>query len=819
MADPLSPARLYTRSDPESFQFETTAELEDLEDAIGQARAVEAIAFGLAMHRPGFNIFALGPAGIGKHHVVRLLVDRQAAAEPVPPDWCYVNDFADARRPRALRLPPGRGVALRADLDSLVRDLREAIPAAFDTDDYRSRRKLLDEQFKKRQEEAFAAIESRGREKGIAMIRSPMGLGLAAVADGEVIEPERFAQLPPEDQERIKSDLSELQGELQGVVSTLPRWEREHRDALRQLDREVTAFAAGHLIEELIKRWADQPAVVEHLQAVQKDVVENADEFLPAEHGSGGDEGALVRRALGSDNPAARRYRVNVIVDHGGRRGAPVVYCDNPTHANLLGNIEHVARMGALVTDFSLIKPGALHQANGGYLIADARKLLGQPFSWDQLKRSLRSREARIESPAQSLGLSSTVSLEPEPLPLDVKVILIGDRIVYQLLTQYDPDLADLFKVAADFDEHVQRTPGTERDYARYAGTLARREGLRPLDRGAVARLVEHGSRLSSDATRLSAQVQELGDVVREADHLAGGGGRDRVTAADVEAALAARIRRADRVRERLQEQIRRGVLLIDTEGRRVGQINALAVYQIGGFAFGRPNRITARVRMGNGSVVDIEREVSLGGPLHSKGVLILAGFLGQRYSAERPLSLAASLVFEQSYGGVDGDSASAAELFALLSAIVSVPISQSFAVTGSVNQLGRVQAIGGVNEKIEGFFDVCRQRGLTGEQGVIIPAANAEHLMLRRDVVEAAEQGRFRVVAIETVDEGMALLTGEQPGERGEDGKFPDGSLNARIDARLRFLAEESRRFGRPQAKTAATGDPGPGDGGEKAP
>jgi len=820
MADPLSPAQLYSACAPESFEFETTAELPDLEDAIGQERAVEAIGSGLAMRRPGFNIFALGPPGIGKHNVVRLLVDRQAAAEPVPSDWCYVDDFADVRHPRALRLPPGRGVALRADLDRLVRDLREAIPAAFDTDDYRSRRKLLDEQLKKRQEQAFSAIETRGRERSIALIRSPMGLGLAAVADGEVLEPEKFAKLPPEEQERIRKDLAELQGELQAAVSALPRWEREHREALRQLDREVTAFAAGHLIEDLERRWADHAAVRDHLQAVRKDVIENAEEFLPQDQGSGEDEGAVLRRALGSEHHAARRYRVNVIVDHGGRRGAPVVYCDNPTHANLLGSIEHVSRMGALVTDFSLIKAGALQQANGGYLIVDARKLLLQPLAWEQLKRSLRAREARIEALAQILGLSSTVSLEPEPIPLNVKVVLIGDRTLYHLLSQYDTDIPDLFKVAADFDEHVDRSPETESEYARYAGTLARREGLRPLDRGAVARLVEYGSRLASDATRLSARLQELGDVVREADHVASGAGDGLVTGASVEAALTARIRRADRVRERMQEQIRRGVVLIDTEGHGVGQINALAVYQMSGFAFGRPSRITARVRMGNGSVVDIEREVSLGGPLHSKGVLILAGFLGQRYSAERPLSLAASLVFEQSYGGVDGDSASAAELFALLSAIAQVPISQSFAVTGSVNQLGRIQAIGGVNEKIEGFFDVCVQRGLTGEQGVIIPAANAEHLMLRRDIVEAAEQGRFRIHAIRTVDEGMALLTGLEPGERVESGGFPEGSLNARIEARLRFLAEESRRFGRPQpAKQGKAVDSGsePEDGGEK--
>jgi len=491
---------------------------------------------------------------------------------------------------------------------------------------------------------------------------------------------------------------------------------------------------------------------------------------------------------------------VNVLVDHSESKGAPVVYEDHPTYNNLIGRIEHIAHMGALVTDFNLIKPGALHRANGGYLILDARQLLLQPYAWDGLKRALRSREVRIESLSQVLSLVSTVSLEPEPIPLDVKVVLIGERLLYYLLYQLDPDFGELFKVEADFNEEIPRTPENNLLYARLIGTIARKEGLRPFDRGAVARVIEHSARMADDAEKLSIHLLSTADLLREADYWAGVAGNGVVTADDVQRAIDAQIHRADRLRELVQEEIKRGTILIDTTGERVGQVNGLSVIQLGNFAFGRPNRITARVRLGKGEVVDIEREVELGGPIHSKGVLILSGFLGARYAAERPLSLSASLVFEQSYSGVEGDSASLAELCALLSSLAEVPIRQSLAVTGSVNQHGEVQAIGGVNEKIEGFFDVCKTRGLTGEQGVIIPATNVQHLMLRQDVIEAVKAGQFHIYPVQTVDQGIELLTGIPAGERDEEGNFPEGSINQLVEARLIELAEKQRAFAAPR-------------------
>ena len=794
MIEPLPASALRRPCSPDQFRFETTAELPELPVAIGQERAVEAIQFGVGMRHEGYNLFAIGPPGLGKHGIVQHLLADQAATESEPSAWCYVHNFDDPQRPKALRLPRGRANPFRKAMERLLDELRAAIPAALESEGFRARKRLIEEQLKRRQEQAFGEIDAAAKEKGIALVKTASGLGLAPTRDGEVLGPEVFEKLAGGEQEAIRSAMADLQDRLQLVLGALPQWEREHRARLKELQQEVTTQAVEQLIEELRECHADLPGVLTHLDAVRKAVVENADDFLPSPPGPT-DAGGLPKRA-GGETPSFRKFQVNVLVDHGETRGAPVVYEDHPTHPNLLGSIEHLSHFGTLVTDFNLIKAGALHRANGGYLIVDARRILLQPYAWSELKRALRSRQIRIEPLAQSMGLVSTVTLEPEPIPLDLKVVFIGDRMLYQLLAQFDPDLRDLFKVVADFEERVDRSPEGEAAYAQLLGSLVRKEGLRPLDRHGVARVVEHGSRLSADSEKLSTEVEHLCDVVREADHFAGRAGRSAIAREDVEQAIEGRLRRADRIRQRVQEEIRRGTILIDTDGERTGQVNGLSVLQLGQVSFGRPNRITARVRLGTGGVVDIEREVALGGPLHSKGVLILSGYLGARYSAERPLSLAASLVFEQSYSGVDGDSASAAELLALLSALSQVPLSQSLAVTGSVDQRGRIQAIGGANEKIEGFFDVCSSRGLTGRQGVLIPASNVKHLMLRGDVVQAVREGAFRVYAIETVDQGIEILTGQPAGERDAEGRFPEDCVNRKVEARLTIFAEKARAF-----------------------
>ncbi len=816
--EPLKPDDLYSACDPELLPFETTAELEELTEVLGQPRAVEAIEFGTSIRSDGYNLFVHGPSGTGRHTTVTEFLNRRAATEPRPSDWCLVHNFSEAHRPRAIELPAGEGADFRTAMAGFVEELHNTLPAVFESEEYRNRRQSMDEEFRERQEQAFEVIQESGRERGVTLVRTPAGLALAPTREGEVITPDAFQALDEAERKQLQAALEELQEELQETIRQVPEWDRERRKRISQLNREVTMYAVGHLIDELCQKYEGHPLVLKYLEAVQADVLENVDVFLDKGEGQeqsipGGPEAAIMAAAAaagsgpgaGAVSPqrrppsrAFRRYQVNLLVDNSAAMGAPVVYEDNPTYANLVGRVEHISEMGALITDFTLIKAGSLQGANGGYIIIDAIKLLTQPYAWEGLKRALRSRQVRIESLGQALSLISTISVEAEALPLDVKVVLIGEPRIYYLLCQADPEFGELFKVSVDYGADMERTPKSVLAYARLLGRFVRSRELKPFARSAVARLIEHSSRLAADQSRLSTAMGQINDIMSEADHWASTAKRRVVTAADIDKSVLARSRRHDRLRERSQEMIVRGTLMIDTAGKKVGQVNALSVLSLGDFSFGRPSRITARIRPGRGRVVDIEREVELGGPLHSKGVLILTSFLGARYAADRPLSLSASLVFEQSYGGIDGDSASSTELYALLSALSSVAIKQSLAVTGSVNQFGEVQAIGGVNEKIEGFFDLCRQRRLSGRQGVLIPAANVAHLMLRHDVVEACAKGRFQIYPVETIDDGIELLTGRPAGQRRRDGKFPEKSVNRLVEDRLIKMAEDIRAFAR---------------------
>ena len=812
----LSPDALFVACDPEQFEFETTAELEPLNEIVGQDRAVEAVRFSMGMAHEGYNLFALGPQGTGKSSLVRGFLERAAAARPVPDDWCYVNNFVEPHRPNAMRLPPGRGRPLAQDMERLVEDLLSALPAAFESEEYQNRRRNIEDKFKETHEEPLVELQKEASQQDVAVVRTQMGLAVAPMKDGEVLKPDDFQKMPEEDQDRLKETMEEIQEKLQETMREVPRWEKEHREEVRALNREFTDFVVGQLITDLAKKYQDLEIVTEFLKEVQQDVVKHVNDFLPQESDGPPALQALAGRAMASENPM-RRYQINVIIDNCDRvaladdsdddsadddacdpQGAPVVMEEHPTQPNLLGRIEHLSQMGALITDFTMIKPGALHRANGGYLVLDARKLLIQPFAWEALKRALITRTIRYESAADAYGMVSTVSLDPEPIPLDIKVILLGEPDIYYMLTQAEPEFRKLFKVQADFDTVMDRNAENASHYARLIGTLGKQESLRPLNRVAVARIVEQGARLADDSAKLSTHMGSIVDLVREADYWAGEAGADGIDAAHVQKAIDAKIHRADRIRERLQEQIQRDTIVIDTDGERVGEVNGLAVFQLDHFSFGKPSRISCRIRMGRGEVVDIEREVALGGPLHTKGVLILSSYLASRYTGDIPLALSASLVFEQSYGGVDGDSASSTELYALLSAIAEVPIKQGFAVTGSVDQHGRVQAIGGVNEKIEGFFDICRDRTLTGQQGVLIPAANVKHLMLRADVVEAVREGQFAVHAVETIDQGIEILTGVPAGQLDEDGAYPYGTINRVVSANLAALSARALALGR---------------------
>ncbi|UCG25368.1 MAG: AAA family ATPase [Chloroflexota bacterium] len=806
---PLDATVLCRPCDPDRFSFNTTAELEDLEEVIGQERAVEAIRFGIGIQRQGYNLFALGPNGTGKYTSVHRSLSDRAISEPVPADWCYVYNFDQPHSPKALRLPAGQGVLLLQGMEQMVDELFAIIAAAYEGEEYQTQRRAIEAEVQNRQESALEDIRVEAEANEIALIRTPAGLAFAPLRDKQVIKPEEFMELPEERRKEIESQIEDLQQKLQSVIRQVPDWIREGRRRVRELNEEVAVFTVSPLFDEIKANFDGLPHVLAYLEAVQADVVKHNHMFVDS--GEDGDSSLDPADAgVVTTSPKknfANRYRVNVIVDHGESEGAPVIYEQNPTYTNLIGRLEHVAQMGALLTDFTLIKPGALHQANGGYLILDARKVILQPFAWEGLKQALRAEEIRIESPGQAYGLVSTVALEPQPVPLDVKVILLGERLLYYLLHQHDPDFGELFKVAADFEDQMDRSDDNDLAYARLISTLARKESLRHFDRPAVAKVIERSARLAGDSERLSTHMQSVADLLREADYWAGEADAEIVSGAHVQQAIEAQTRRAGRVQEQMQEAILRETIFVDTAGEKTGQINGLSVLMLGNYAFGRPNRITARVRMGKGEVIDIERQVELGGPLHSKGVLILSSYLGSRYAASRPLSLSASLVFEQSYGGVDGDSASSAELYALLSALAEAPIKQSLAVTGSVNQHGQVQAIGGVNEKIEGFYDICLSRGLSGDQGVLVPAANVKHLMLRQDVVDAVAEGDFNIYPIETIEQGIEVLTGVPAGEMDDDGSFPNGTINRLVVDRLDSMAETQRAFNRPPEQPPGNG------------
>jgi lon-related putative ATP-dependent protease len=807
---PLPLADLRRVVDPTALGFKTTTELEPARGLIGQERALKAIQFGANMASHDFNIFVLGPAASGKTTAVRQHLERKVKDQPTPPDWVYVNNFETPNRPLAISLPTGRARALVKGMIGAIDELRNTLPTIFEGEEYQARRRSIEEEFRSGQEQAFEALNAKANTQNITILRTPTGFAMAPMHEGKIVKPDVFNTLPEAMRKQVEQRIEALQKELETIIERMPKSDKQRRAKLSELNEEVAALAVHEALDDLAAAFSDLPAVLSYLDAVGRDLVRNVGLFLaPA-----GEENELVRQPADTARDVRfRRYMVNPMVSRAADDppGAPLIEELNPTYGNLIGRVEHVAQMGALVTDFLLIKPGALHKANGGYLMIDVRKLLMSPFAWEALKRSIKGREIRIEQPSEMTGMMSTQSLDPEPIPFETKVVLLGDRELYYLLAANDPDFSRFFKVQADFDDSIERSSENDRAYARLIASIVQEHKLKPLDAPAVARVIEEGARRAADREKLSIEIGKVADLVREADYWSGQAGRTVTSRQDVAQAIDESTQRSDRLRDRAQETIERQIVLVDTTGAKVGQINGLAVLQLGDFAFGRPSRITARVRMGSGRVTDIEREANLGGSLHTKGVMILWGYLAGRYALDVPLALAATLVFEQSYGGVDGDSASSAELYALISALAEVPIRQSFAVTGSVNQWGEVQAIGGANEKIEGFFDVCKARGLDGQQGVLVPRANVQHLMLREDVVDAVKAGKFAIHAVDTIDQGIEILTGIKAGARGDDGSFEPGTVNRRVEEKLREFAELGRAFTRrPGGADESTGEVG---------
>ena len=801
----LSASDLRRVADLTDLAFTSTAELGELEGIIGQERATRAVEFGLNIDARGYNIFALGPAGAGRTTTIRRYLEQVAARKKPPDDWVYVYNFDDPDAPKAIRLPAGRAAQLRQRVEELLRDVAQQLPQAFETEQYQEHRSQLIRTFQKMREELLNKVKEFAQSRGFLILETTVGLAIAPMdEERKPMPPDKYEALPQPVRAQLEAAREEVEQVLERAMRQAYEVEKELRKKLAELDKQVAEAILEYLFDDERREFSDLPEVVAWLDACRADMVKNIhlvrQVLAAAAQVTGGEGGAPPTLSLRQweESPLAR-YSVNVIVDNSKLEGAPVVYEPNPTVVNLIGKQEYKVRFGALVTDFTMLRAGALHKANGGYLVLNITDVLRQPLAWDVLKRALKTGQVVIEDvPQQMFGFLPTAGLRPEPIPLNVKVVLIGEPIYYYLLYALDEDFAELFKVRADFSPDMPWTRENVEQIARFVHTICQEENLCHFSPPAVAEVVTYAGRLADSKKKLSARFGLIADVVREASYWARVAGHEVVQAEDVQKAIEERVYRSRMLEERIQELIQDNVIYIDTEGKAVGQVNGLSVIMLGDYTFGRPNRITARVYLGQAGVINIEREAKLSGRIHDKGVLILSGFLAGRYAQDKPLSLSATITFEQSYEGVEGDSASSTELYALMSALSGLPLRQDIAVTRSVNQHGQIQPVGGVNEKIEGFFAVCKARGLTGSQGVIIPEANVQHLMLKPEVVKAVEEGKFHIYPVRTVDEGIEILTGVAAGERQPDGSWPEGTVNYLVDKRLREMAVQLRQFGR---------------------
>jgi lon-related putative ATP-dependent protease len=791
--------------DPGYFDFESTADLPILEVVVGQERAVKAVSFGIEIESPGYHMYALGPAGTGKSTTIQKFLDRKRKEQSVPNDWLYVNNFEDPDRPKALSLPPGKGCQFEEDMSRLVSDLETEIPNAFESEDYENEQEKIQQKFQERRQVEFKALEKKARESDFRLLQTPRGIILAPVVDGEVITNEQFGNLEDDQREEIERRQSKLQQEMHETLRRIQDLQQEAKEEIRELDQQVVGYAVEHLINQFKEKYEQYDKVVDFLESIREDLLKNVDALKEARQREQAQKQIPFLSGQQTGQPNFDKYRANLIVDNCDTEGAPLELESNPTHANLLGRVEHQAQFGALVTNFQMIKAGALHRANGGYLMVDASDILTKPLAWEGLKRSLRDKEIKIESLYQAMGAISTRTLEPEPIPLEIKVVVIGNPLIYYLLYNLDEDFRELFKVKADFGQQMDWTDEALNQYAQFIGSIAAEENLRHFSPSGVAKVVEQSSRMAGDQGKLATKFGEIVDLIREASYWASQNGQDLVQDQDVKKAIDEQIYRANRLEERIQEMIEDEVILIDTKGETPGQVNGISVLPLGDYAFGKPSRITARTHVGKAGVVNIDRETELGGRIHNKGVMILSGYLGGKFAQEHPLAFSASITFEQLYEEVEGDSASSAELYALLSSLSGYPIRQDLAVTGSVNQRGQIQAIGGVNHKIEGFYDVCKIKGITGQQGVIIPDSNVKHLMLREDVLEAVENGEFQIYSVSNIREGIELLTGVPAGERQDDGSYPEDTVFHAVQAKLQILAGKVQAFNRSEKNADA--------------
>ncbi len=779
------PASMLTPTiDPGQLGFEDTSELEPLTEIIGQERAVEALEFGLNMKSPGFNLYVSGPVGTGKGTVIRQMVQRMARAAPAPSDWCYVNNFQDPSQPTCLALPAGQGASFKREIAGFIEGLRRDIPMAFESKKYLDAKAKLHDDIDAKKKALFHELTEHSRTRGFGFEETSVGFGIVPLKDGHPMTDAEIEAMTEEDQRDLNERRKTLEGEIREFHVQIHSLEKEAEHQQRHLDRQLVTNILEGRYETIRRTYEDIPAVSTFLERVRNDIVHHYKDFLPR------DGPTIAIPGLEFKRPDMSRFLVNLIVQHDPTEGAPVVDESHPTYTNLIGKIERRAHMGVMYTDFTEIRAGAVLQANGGYLIVNVSDMLRQPFSWDALKRVIKTGVVKIEDPGEFYGFS-TAGLRPESIPVNVKIIMVGPPLLYHLLQAYEEDFGKLFKVKADFDTEVVRSERQDRQYARFIARLCREEGLPHFGADAVAEILRQGLRFADRHDRLSLRLSLVSDLIREAGYWARKEGHVFVTRADVDAAETHKRHRSNLAEHWIQDEIKEGTLMIDLDGDVVGQVNGLSVHQLGDYAFGRPTRITARTYVGTKGVIDIQREAELAGTIHSKGVLTLAGYLAGKFSGSHPFAVSASLTFEQTYSEVEGDSAAVAELIAILSSLADLPIHQWLAVTGSVNQLGEIQPIGGVNEKIEGFFESCSRKGLTGKQGVIIPARNTKHLALRRDVVEAVESGHFSVYAVNCIEEALELLTGIAAGERGLDRTYPPDSVFGLAALRLEEMAQ----------------------------
>ena len=792
MVAALDISKLYNSCDPSLFSFTTTKELQELDEPFGQKNALEAIDFASSIEQDGYNLFAMGASGSGKHSTVMSFLQKKAKEKKAPSDWCYVNNFKDPRKPIAIELPSGEAIKFKDDMFELIELLKEILPSVFEGNAYRNEYEAISQKYIEKETHIFKFLQDEAKRLNISMNASSKNrVTFAPVIDGKVITASEFNAIEGKEREEIEKRVNEFEKIVKDALHGVNELNKAQRKELKDLERKMTKESVESLIDDVRSNYSFSEKITAYLDDLQDDVIKHVQDFLVKS-----DDMPMMPFIKELYTPSFSRYGVNLFITHEEGATSAVVYEDNPIHQNLIGKIEHLSQVGTLVTDFSMIKPGALHKANGGYLVLDARKLLMQPFAYEELKRALRSKEIRIESLAQQYSFISTTSLEPEPIPIDVKVALIGERVLYYLLYHYDPDFGELFKVSADFEDSIERSQENMHLYARMIGTIAARHDLLPLNPEAVARVIEESSREVSHSLKFSAHLRTLSDLLKEADYWAKKNSHTAVQKDDINRVLQTRVERANRIQMRLYDEIDEGTIMINLTGEAVGQINALSYISLGGYNFGIASKVTSRTRIGKGEIIDIERKVELGGPLHSKGVMILSSYLGSTYAQNRPLSLSASLVFEQSYNKIDGDSASSTELYAILSSLSNLPIKQNIAVTGSVNQFGEIQPIGGVNEKIEGFFDICMRKDKSGSYGVIIPQANVKHLMLKSEVLEAVEKGNFFIYAVKSINEGIEILTGVEAGEADEKGNYPPSSVNGMVMNRLEELSKTAKDF-----------------------